>query len=43
VTIGLELAPGSCSQTYLYTYLYTYISTDAGENITSHHLWCGRY
>jgi len=24
VTIGLELAPGSCSQTYLYTYVYIY-------------------
>jgi len=30
VTIGLELVPGSCSQTY--------ISTDAGKNIISHHL-----
>jgi len=47
VTIGLEMVPGSCSQTYLYihtyiykpTYLPIYISTDAGENITSHHLW----
>jgi len=41
VTIGLELAPGSCSQTYLYTDLYTYMSTDVDENITSHHLWLG--
>jgi len=36
LTFGLELVPGSCSQTY------THIPscTDAGENITSHHLWC---
>jgi len=37
VTIGLELEPGSCSQTYLYIYL----RTDAGENIISHHLRWG--
>jgi len=24
VTIGLELAPGSCSQTYIFIYLYIY-------------------
>jgi len=26
---------------YAYKYRPTYISTDAGENITSHHLRCG--
>ena len=42
MTIGLELAPGTCSQTYLCIYLYIYVHTDAGENITSHHLrWGG--
>ena len=33
-TIGLELTPESYSQTYLYIYSHT----DAGENITFHHL-----
>jgi len=38
VTVRLELAPGSCSQTYLCIYLHT----DAGENITSRQLRWGR-
>jgi len=44
VTIGLEMTPGSCSQTYtyVYIYLYIYLHTNAGENIASHQLRLGR-
>jgi len=41
VTIGLEFAPGSCSQTHIRD---IYMHTDAEENITSHHFrWGGKY
>ena len=40
VTIGLELAPGSCSQAYLYIPIH--IPTYYYENISSHHLQWGR-
>jgi len=31
VTVGFELASGSCPQTYIPT-VYIYVHTDAGEN-----------
>jgi len=41
VTIGLELAPGSCSQTYVYVYICipTY---RRGRKHNPLHLWCER-
>jgi len=34
VTIGLELAPGSCSQTYIHTHTHTYIYIHIGQRPT---------